>query len=98
LLTFVKCFIHRNIYLYPDHQSFNWRFTLRVGPEGGHHSAGAMAWGSNLTSNLIFASSEPHNDEVDDGCHRAFDAHKGTLAYNLDATEAGDAMDISADG
>lgn len=56
-----------------------------------------MVWGANSTSHFIFASSEPHDDGVE-GCHRAFDTNNGDLAYNLDATEAGDAMAISTDG
>jgi hypothetical protein len=64
------------------------------------HCVGAMVWGLEATSGLLFASSEPHasDDHNLRGYHKAFDVTNQKTAYQFDADEAGDAMCIAPDG
>ncbi|KDQ27054.1 hypothetical protein PLEOSDRAFT_1084715 [Pleurotus ostreatus PC15] len=57
---------------------------------------GAMAWGSNSSSDLLFASSEPVDGQR--GYHRAFDTNKGTTLFTFDAEESGDALTVDPYG
>lgn len=57
---------------------------------------GATAWGSNSSSDLLFASSEPVDGKR--GYHRAFDISKGTALFTFDAEESGDALTVDPNG
>jgi hypothetical protein len=56
------------------------------------HVAGAIAWGSGITSSLIFALSEPVDKNHHDGYHHAFDTEALTKAFTFDVQNAGDAL------
>lgn len=66
---------------------------------GANHCVGPMVWGLGVTSNLLFASSEPLSiDQELEGCHKAYDITRGVMSYQLNASEAGDAISVSTDG
>jgi hypothetical protein len=56
-----------------------------------------MVWGRESTAAYLFASSEPPNDILV-GCHKGFDVEVQKVAFDFDASEAGDAISITQDG
>jgi hypothetical protein len=70
-----------------------------VAPRNAPHATGAMVWGAEATSQHLFASSEPYNDNHHSGHHRAFDLNlPNQVLYEFDAGEAGDAMALNNQG
>ncbi|TFK39877.1 WD40-repeat-containing domain protein [Crucibulum laeve] len=67
-------------------------------PAGEAHVTGSIAWGTECSSNFLFASSEPEDNTVFTGYHRAFDAATAKEAIEFDASEAGDSIAISTAG
>jgi len=61
-------------------------------------ATGVMAWGAHSTSNLLFASTEPYDDDEFMGWHRAFDVHAQKTVIKLGVNEAGDDMAIDPTG
>ncbi|KAG6866593.1 hypothetical protein C0991_002081 [Blastosporella zonata] len=59
---------------------------------------GAMAWGHGSSSNHLFASSEPLDQESYFGNHKAVDAERWKVAYSFDESGAGDEIAVSTDG
>jgi len=57
-----------------------------------------MVWGRESTAAYLFASSEPPGDVNFDGFHKGFDVEVQKVAFDLDASEAGDAINITQDG
>ncbi|KAJ6581934.1 WD40-repeat-containing domain protein [Mycena capillaripes] len=62
------------------------------------HITGALAWGSGLSSSLIFVLSEPVDNDNPDGHHHAFDVQALTPLFKFDAPEAGDALCVDSTG
>ncbi|KJA28082.1 hypothetical protein HYPSUDRAFT_197622 [Hypholoma sublateritium FD-334 SS-4] len=62
------------------------------------HHIGAIAWGSDASSNHLFASSEPTVDGIFDGLHKAYDLQSKSVLYQFDAREAGDALCVGPSG
>lgn len=72
---------------------------FRVAPNGTNQATGATTWGVESTEDFLFTSSEPPApDDTVTGYHRAWDTNRRSLAFQLDAHEAGDAIAISPDG
>ncbi|KAI6130181.1 WD40-repeat-containing domain protein [Pisolithus croceorrhizus] len=72
---------------------------FRVAPNGTNQATGATAWGVGSTEDFLFTSSEPPApDDTVTGYHRAWDTNRRSLAFELDANEAGDAVAITPDG
>ncbi|KAL4258366.1 hypothetical protein AB1N83_010068 [Pleurotus pulmonarius] len=67
--------------------------TMTLAPD---QPVGSMAWGSDSTSDLLFASSEPVDGQR--GYHRAFDTKKGITLFTFDAQESGDALTVDPSG
>lgn len=88
----------RKIYIYSNILEDSSDTILPLTGKHTDHCVGAMVWGLERTSDLLFASSEPPLDHELKGYHKAFDINKQKMAYQFDAHEAGDAICISADG
>ncbi|THH20005.1 hypothetical protein EW146_g1268 [Bondarzewia mesenterica] len=71
---------------------------LHVTPPSESHSTGAMIWGRECTSHILFASSEPREEWDVTGYHKAFDYGHQKLLYEFDAKEGGDAMALDPKG
>ncbi|KAI6013545.1 WD40-repeat-containing domain protein [Pisolithus marmoratus] len=72
---------------------------FRVAPSGTNQAAGPTTWGVGSTENFLFTSSEPPApDDTVTGYHRAWDAKRQCLAFELDVNEAGDAIAVNPDG
>ncbi|KAI6116796.1 WD40-repeat-containing domain protein [Pisolithus croceorrhizus] len=72
---------------------------FRVAPNGTKQATGATTWGVGSTEDFLFTSSEPPApDDTVTGYHRAWDTNRRSLAFELDANEAGDAVAITPDG
>lgn len=86
-------FLNRDVLIYPDLEPIarRTRTTLSLSPDP-HHSAGSIRWDTNRP-HLLYASSEPQNDELD-GVHKVFDVNKGKAKLTFNVTTAGDAMAV----
>src|SRR5712675_148601 len=71
---------------------------LRVAPQGVQHSVGSIVWGKGASADALFASSESQNITDFSGHHVAFDPDQGRRAYEFNAKESGDAMDLDPEG
>ncbi|EIW79316.1 WD40 repeat-like protein [Coniophora puteana RWD-64-598 SS2] len=61
------------------------------------HATGAMAWGINSSSDMLFASSEPYNDAFRHGWHRGWNIRtKDMIKFNVG--EAGDDLVVDPSG
>ena len=56
-----------------------------------------MAWGSALTADHLFVSSEP-TKETFTGAHKVYDLEAQKEAYGFDAKEAGDGIAVDPTG
>lgn len=64
---------------------------------GSSHIIGSLAWGHEVTSDELFASSEP-TLRTFTGAHKVFDLRTQKSTYQFDAHEAGDAISVDATG
>lgn len=73
---------------------------FQVAPNKMNQGAGAIAWGIESSSHLLFTSSEPNVSSPNEaeGYHRAWDTRGYQMAFELDAKEEGDCLTISPDG
>ena len=61
------------------------------------HVIGSMAWGSGLTADHLFVSSEP-TKKTFTGAHKVYDLGVQKEAYGFDAKEAGDSIAVDSTG
>jgi WD40 repeat protein len=66
-------------------------------PETKGHGVGPLAWGRHRTAHFMFASTEPNDVQSSNGYHGFCDIVK-LKHFQLDATEAGDAIAIDPTG
>ncbi|KAF9466108.1 WD40-repeat-containing domain protein [Collybia nuda] len=88
----------QRIYIYSDISADSAELILPLSEKHSNHCVGAMVWGAESTSNVLFASSEPPLEHGPKGYHKAFDVGGQRTLYQFDAHEAGDTMGISPDG
>lgn len=88
----------RKIYIYSGISEDSSDIILPLAGKDFRHCVGAMVWGLERTSDLLFASSEPPLEHELNGHHKAYDITKQKMAYQFDAHEAGDTISIAADG
>jgi hypothetical protein len=88
----------RKIFLYSNLSSDVTETCLSLFGRKTRDSVGAMAWGRGSTAVYLFASSEPLNDTHLVGHHKGFDVEVQKVAFDFDASEAGDAISITQDG
>jgi hypothetical protein len=70
-------------------------FTLH--DRGSPHMIGSIAWGSETSADLLFASSEPMLGTFT-GAHKVFDLQTQKAIYRFDAEEAGDVIGVDPTG
>lgn len=88
----------RKIFLYSGLRQDATAISLSLFGRRADHSVGAMAWGRDSTAVYLFASSEPTRDANFNGFHKGFDVEMQKVAFDFDASEAGDAIGITQDG
>jgi hypothetical protein len=88
----------RKVFLYSDISPSATVTSLSLFGRKADHTVGAMVWGRESTAVYLFASSEPPGDKDFTGFHKGFDVKAQEVAFDFDASEAGDAISITQDG